>query len=245
MSSNKKTAKKEIKKVEEKSKFPLVISLLVILGIGAFATWYFLSNSNEKETSKGNTTSTKTGNSETIAPGNPKTPTDAYKKLYAAVKSQNKSAIRSLMSKDSMGLAQMQAGQSKKEVDEVLRNAFTATTYAKKLPAIRDERIKGRYGAIEVFNEKHRKWENLPFIIENGAWKLAVGNLFAGNFQSPGKPRTTIEKENANAAGKRDMVPYSNSNINTANIKPKVIDTNKAERLPGPPNKVPPPKNKK
>lgn len=250
MSSNKKTAKKEIKKIEENSKLPLIISLLVLLGIGAFATWYFLSNSNNPSNTT-NTTNGKTESSETIAAGNPTTPTEAYKKLFAALKAKDKATIKSMMSKDTLGLAQMQAGQSKKDIDEVLKNGFFTANATDKLPAIRDERVKGRFGAIEVFSKKQSAWENMPFIIENGMWKLAVGNLFGGSFKSPGKPRTTIEKENANAAGKRDLVPLKNknANINVANIKPKVIDTNKAEKLPGPPNKVPPPpppsKNKK
>ncbi len=227
MSSNKNTAKSELNNVAKKSKMPMIIGLLLLLGGIGFGSWYLLSNKNQPTT--GNTES----ESAKINPGNPPTPTEAYKKLYAAVKSKNKAEIKALMSNDSIGLAQMQAGQSKKEVDEVLANAFTSTTFADKLPAIRDERVKDKFGAIEVFDHSKNQWQDVPFVIENGAWKLAVGNLFAGTFQSPGKGRSVIEKENANAAGKTDMVPYGNGNLNT-NIEPKIIDPTKGGKVPIP-----------
>ncbi len=236
MSSNKNDVKKEIKKVQKKSRLPQILGLLLVLGIGGFGAWYLLNN-------PGKTNPTGTA-SETIAPGNPQTPTETYKKLYAAVKSQNKEEIKSIMSKDSIGLANMQAGQSKKEVDEVLKNAFTATTFSETLPTIRDERVKGKFGAIEVFNKKNNRWEDLPFVIEDGMWKLAIGNLFAGSFQSPGKSRSTIDKENANAAGKTDLVPYGNGNVNM-NVKPKIIDPMKDGKIPMQKGKLPiPPKAK-
>lgn len=228
MSSNKETTKTELKNVQNKSKLPLILSLLVLLGIIGAGSWYLLKTPN-KQIDNANTSSTDLA---TIKPGNPQTPTETYKKLYAAVKSKNKEEIKSLMSKDSIGLAQMQAGQSKKEIDEVLANAFTTTTFASSLPPIRDERIKGKFGSIEVFSQKSNRWEDLPFVIEDGAWKLAVGNLFAGTFQSPGKSRSIIEKENANAAGQTDMVPYGNGNINMNSANVTIIDPLKDGKVP-------------
>ncbi len=232
MSSSKKTVKEEVKKVEKKSKAPMIIGLLVLLGLGAFGAYYLLNNPGE--TTKDNTEPGDTPAE--ISAGNPQTPTEAYKKLFEAVKAKDTEAIKSMMSKDSMGLAQMQAGQSKKDISEVLKNAFSKTTFNPTLPAIRDERIKGSYGAIEVYIPKDGKWENVPFVAEDGMWKLAIGNLFAGSFKSPGESRSITEKKNANAAGKTDLVPYSNKNINM-NVKPKIIDTNSnVKRVPPPAN---------
>lgn len=235
MSSNKKTSNKEIKNVTKKSKLPLILVGLVVLGIIGFGAWYFLNQKNN---------SSETTESVEIASGNPKTPTETYKKLFEAVKNKNKSAIRSMMSKDSMGLANMQAGKSKKDVDEVLSNAFTSTVFTDKLPPIRDERVKGKFGAIEVYDYSKSEWQDLPFVIEDGAWKLAVGNLFAGTYERPGKGRATIERENANATGQTKVVPYSNSNTNT-NIKPTVIDPTKGGKVPIPMQQPDAPPNKK
>lgn len=241
MSSSKKTVKEEVKKVQKKSNTPMIIGLLVLLGVGALFAYYLLNN--PAETTKDNTAPGE--EAAVIEAGNPQTPTEAYKKLFEAVKAKDTEAIKTLMSKDSMGLAQMQAGQSKKDISEVLKNAFTKTTFNDTLPPIRDERIKGKYGAIEVFIPKESKWENVPFVAEDGMWKLAIGNLFSGSFKSPGESRSITERKNANAAGKTDLVPYTNKNINM-NVKPKIIDTNSnTKRIPPPPTKKTDPKTEK
>src|SRR5438552_2939937 len=43
--------------------------------------------------------------------GNAQSPTEAYRMLFAAVKSQDTAKIKSMYSKGSIGLAEMQAGQ--------------------------------------------------------------------------------------------------------------------------------------
>ncbi len=247
MSSNKTTANKELNNIEKKSIFPKIVLLVVTLGALTFGAWYLLSNPasiNESQNEVETTKNVAEEESLEIAPGNPATPTEAYKKLYAAVNGKDKAVIKAIMSKDTIGLGQMQVGQTKKDLDEVLANGFFTANMGDKLPAIRDERIRGKFGAVEVFSQKKNTWEDIPFVIEGGAWKLAVGNMFAGTFESPGTPRTTVERENANAAGKNDMIPYGDGNVNT-NIKPKIIDPSKGEILPAmPAGGVPKPKNK-
>jgi hypothetical protein len=161
---------------------------------------------------------------------------DAYKKFFAAVKSKDTEQIKAVMSKNSLGLAEFAAGQQKKPVDEVLKNGFTATTFADTLPNMRDERIKDDFGAIEVWNAQDKKWEDLPFIKEDGAWKFAVGDMFKGSYQSPGKPMSVKEQEAANAANP-NLVPAPapanmnsavnmNPNANVTVIKPKLDNRN-------------------
>jgi hypothetical protein len=120
-------------------------------------------------------------------------PTEAYRMLYAAVKAKDSDTIKQLMSKGSLGLAGMSAGQQKKPLEQVLENGLVAPTLAPSITEIRDERIKDNFGRIEVKNEKENRWEDLPFILEDGAWKLAVGDLFAGTFD----PKETLLKGKA------------------------------------------------
>ena len=150
------------------------------------------------------------------------TPSDAYKRLFGAVKAKNSSEIKKMLSKDTIKLGESAAARGKKSFEDVIKNGFTSTTFAEKVPAMRDERIKDKYGAVEVFNSSKGSWEDVPFIMEDGTWKLAVGNIFAGNYVRPGKSRSTIEQENANAMGNSDLVPYGNGNVNTdvSNVKP-------------------------
>ncbi|HQU91397.1 MAG TPA: hypothetical protein PLK77_03830 [Pyrinomonadaceae bacterium] len=143
------------------------------------------------------------------------TPTEAYKRLFAAVKSKNTEAIKAEFSKKSIAAAQAQAARGKIPVDEVFKNGFTATTFAETLPEMRDERVNGTMGALEVWNSKDSKWEDLPFVREDSGWKLAVGDMFAGSWKSPGRGRDAKEREAANAAsGNATKIVNSNVNFN-------------------------------
>ena len=148
-------------------------------------------------------------------------PTEAYKQLYAAVKAKNTEQIKAVMSKKTHAFAEMVAARQNDPVEKVFENGFTATTFAESLPEIRDERVSGEFGAVEVWNAKDKRWEDLGFIYEDGAWKLAVGEMFGGTFQSPGKGRAIKEQEAANLMN-NNLVPAvpTNGNANgNANVK--------------------------
>lgn len=156
------------------------------------------------------------------------TPTAAYKRLYAAVKAKDTEAIKAEFSKNSIGAAQTQSARMNVPIEEVYKNGFTATTFAESLPEVRDERVNGSMGAVEVWNSKESKWEDLPFIREGSAWKLAVGDVFAGNWKSPGPGRDTKERIAANAVSGNTKVVNAMANVNfnqvtnaNANSKPR------------------------
>jgi hypothetical protein len=110
------------------------------------------------------------------------TPTEAYKLLYDNVKAKQIAVVKGLMSEKTMGLAQMSAQQQNKSIDSVFDNGFTATTFSPTMPEIRDERVKGAMGAIEVYNSRESRWEDLPLVREKGGWKFAFGDIFAGTY---------------------------------------------------------------
>jgi hypothetical protein len=128
-------------------------------------------------------------------------PTEAYKRLYAAVKSRDTDAIKKEMSQKTIEFGLMAAGRNKTPVNKVYENGFTATTFGSALPNMRDERINGDLGAVEVWNSKESKWEDLPFVREDGRWKLAVGELFDGTSRSPRSGSDLPEKGTGNSAG--------------------------------------------
>ena len=157
----------------------------------------------------------------------------AYKSFYDAVKSKNAEEIKKHLSKGSLGLAELAAQQQNKTLEKVLENGLTATTINDTLPKMRDERVKDNYGSIEVYNKRDNRWEDIPFIKEEGKWKMALGELFSGSFKSPGKSQATLEQANSNAAG-NNMIPL-NANIDgkltnpaseNSNVNVIVIDTN-------------------
>jgi hypothetical protein len=176
------------------------------------------------------------------ASGYEDSPTGAYKRLYDAVKSKNIDAIKAAMTKKSVEFASMAATRENKPVEQVLENGFTATTFSPTLPQMRDQRIDGDMGAVEVYNAKDKIWEDLPFIREDGQWKFAVGDMFAGTYKSPGKSQAEKERESANAVS-NTMVPMNmNTNVNMNAIKPMVPKP--ATNMPRQPSNTPPLANK-
>lgn len=143
------------------------------------------------------------------------TPTEAYKRIFAAVKEKNSDKIKAEMSQESQAFAESLAARQKNPIAKVYENAFTGTTFSSTLPEIRDERLSSCYGAIEVRNNKEQRWEDLPFVNEGGTWKFAIGELFSGAYKSPGKGMDEIEHEAANVARGSSAPPPANMMANT------------------------------
>ncbi|MGH9820463.1 MAG: hypothetical protein ACRD43_09875 [Pyrinomonadaceae bacterium] len=165
-------------------------------------------------------------------------PTEAYKRLFAAVKSKDINAIKNEMSKQSNTLVASIAAMQKKSVDDVYANGLTSSLHSDTLPEMRDERVNNEMGALEVYNSGTHKWEDIPFILEDGRWKLAVGDALKGTYKSPGKGRDQKEKEAANA--------LSNMN-NGGNKTGPAVSSNSAASVENnqPATKPPPPSNAK
>ena len=159
------------------------------------------------------------------------TPTQAYKRLFDAVKSKQTDSIKSHVTGNTVELASFISAQNKTPVEKVFENGFVSSTFAATLPDIRDERVNCNMGAIEVWNASQQKWEDTPFMIENGQWKLAVGDVMRGNYKSPGKGLATREAEAANSARGNSvpMAPAFNAN-RPVNMSPPANLANKMNR---------------
>lgn len=121
--------------------------------------------------------------------------TEAYKNLYDAVKSKNTENIKANMSKATVDFALTVAGMQKKTPEEMFRNGLIQSTSSEKLPPTRNERIKDNMGALEV-QEANGTWQDVPFILEDGRWKLAVGDLFNGSYKKPAPSQAETEANN-------------------------------------------------
>lgn len=139
-------------------------------------------------------------------------PTEAYQMLFAAVKAKDTEKIKQVMSKKTLSFAAEAGKVQSQSLEEVLANGLTKTTKTISLPQIRDERIKDNFASLEVYSQEKQEWEDLPFILEDGSWKLAIGDFVKNTFKSPGKGRAQIEKEAANLMVKPNT---NSSNVNT------------------------------
>lgn len=162
-------------------------------------------------------------NQKTVIEGpiNAQTPTEAYKSLYAAVKARDNQRIQKLMSRNTMAFAGFAIEQNKQSLEKFFENGLTATTFADNLPEIRDERVNGNFAAVEVFSQKDNRWEDLPFVLEDGMWKLAVGDSFKGEYKSPGKGQAQIEMEANNPAMIDTTASGASGNSNSKTEIPK------------------------
>lgn len=187
-------------------KFKLVQRLFVFIFVLAFAFLSFACQSS------GNQAAT---NQEAVkAP----TPREAYRLLYEAVKAKDAETIRQLMSNSTKSFAEFAAAKQNQSPAEVVKNGLTATTFAASLPESRDERVNANFGALEVYNQKDNRWDDLPFVLEDGGWKLAVGDAFNGSFKSPGKGQAQLEMEASNPVNEASIPPAGNT---TENPPPK------------------------
>jgi anaerobic ribonucleoside-triphosphate reductase len=189
-----------------------------IIHFGLIATFAFLSfacqKTETKSASNASNTAAQTSNAAAEMPG-AQTPTEAYKMLYAAVKAKETEKIKQMVTKETQGLAEFMAARGNQPIAKSYENGFTATTFAPELPEIRDERVKDNFGAIEVYNQQDKRWEDLPFIKEGAGWKLAIGDVFKDTFKSPGDPKSKIENAASNSAVNKMIAPMLNSNSNS------------------------------
>lgn len=153
------------------------------------------------------------------------TPTEAYKRLFAAVKKKDVEAIKNEFSAKTKEFAKAVAARQNVPLEKVFSNGFTSSTFSDQLPEIRDERIKDDMGAIEVWNSGENRWEDLPFVRESDGWKLAIGELFSGTYKSPGKGKSVIDQEAINAmSGNKSVqngqMPANLNNPPAANARP-------------------------
>lgn len=141
------------------------------------------------------------------------TPTAAYKRVFEAVKKKDTAAIKKEMSSTTQAFALSLVEMRKQSEEEIYKNGFFESMMNDSFPQLRDERVKDNYAAIEAITPKGT-WEDVPFVKENGAWKIAVGDVFQNTYQSPGKPASAA---NANTQIPQ-VVPAPNTNTN-ANVQ--------------------------
>lgn len=128
------------------------------------------------------------------------TPAQAYKTMYFAVKCKNVVGIKNVLSRETIEFMTAAAEMQKKPFDEAIANGLSESTFSNTLPKLCADRVKKKMGALEV-KRTDGVWEDLPFVWEDGQWKLAVGDLFKGTYRKPGptkcmtppvKPKVTV-----------------------------------------------------
>ncbi len=101
-----------------------------------------------------------------------KSPTEVLKALNEASKAKDAAAIKDSVSKGTLNLIEESAKAQNTTVDELLKKDNGAPF--KELPEMRNEKIEGDTATIELKNTTSNDWETVPFVKEDGIWKLAL-----------------------------------------------------------------------
>jgi hypothetical protein len=99
-------------------------------------------------------------------------PTATFKKFFEASKKKDVPGIRKTLSKGSLEMFDKFAKQQNKTMDEMLKEV-DKDSKTETMPETRNEKIDGETATLEVKNEKTGKWDSLPFVKEEGEWKIA------------------------------------------------------------------------
>lgn len=174
--------------------------ILILLAIVVIAVGVVIFRGSFKKQSSTSTNSSTTTIGESGEPVNcsnltAANPTAAYIALFEAVKKKNIQAIRCQMSKQTLELANFMSQTYKKPFEEVLKNGMTESAMQASLPEITNEKINGNQATIDV-KKANGQWEQIPFVNEDGGWKLAFGEVMKGTMSitQPGATNPTLNQ---------------------------------------------------
>jgi uncharacterized membrane protein YgcG len=102
-------------------------------------------------------------------------PTATAKAFAEAVKNKDVQGIKNAMSKGSLAMMENFAKMQNKSLDEALKEPNSSpppTSFES-----RNEKITGDTATLEIKDEKG-KWDEIPFVKEDGQWKIALDKAF-------------------------------------------------------------------
>lgn len=109
-------------------------------------------------------------------------PTATAKAFYEASKSRDVQGIKNSLSKGSLAMMESFAQMSNKNLDDFLKDPQSSSpppTFE-----VRNEVITGETATLEIKDEKG-KWDKLPFVREDGQWKIALDKAFEQGLSGP------------------------------------------------------------
>src|SRR5688500_113450 len=100
----------------------------------------------------------------------PATPLETLQTYTKAIKQKDTATMKLLLSTDTLKMHQLEAQAQNVSVDEIVKRE-TLFTEEQKTVKFRNEKIEGDTATLEVENS-FGSWETVPFVKENGEWKI-------------------------------------------------------------------------
>ena len=135
-------------------------------------------------------------------------PTATLKAFYEATQKKDAEGIKKTLSKGTLEMLEGFAKAQNKTLDESLKSGLANDTSSGNMPETRNEKVDGDKATVEVKNDKTGQWESVPFVKEEGNWKIAFDQMFRdafkniGNTNSGGTSTGNANSSSANNANK-------------------------------------------
>jgi hypothetical protein len=138
--------------------------------------------------------------------GKTETPTETIKALHEVSQKKDVEGIKKRLSRGTLKLYEETAQKQKTTVDELLKQEGGAPMQI--LPEMREEKIEGETATVEVKNALTGEYEKLPFVKEDGVWKVAIDKYLE-----------TMQQKLKEAMNQPPTSADPSTNTNSANTK--------------------------
>lgn len=102
-------------------------------------------------------------------------PTATLNTFIEAIKKKDGDTIKKCLSQSSLTALEKSAKEANMTVDQMIIEGDDMSK--EKTPAFRNEKIEGDTATLEVEDEKNKKWDTIPFVKEDGNWKIAFDKM--------------------------------------------------------------------
>ncbi len=103
------------------------------------------------------------------------TPTETMKTFLEALKKKDVKGVRLSISKSSLEQYEKIAEEQNKTLEEIMMSSEDNSM--KENLEMRNEKIDGDSATLEVKDDDTGKWETIPFVKEEGSWKIAFDKM--------------------------------------------------------------------
>ncbi|MGI8495580.1 MAG: nuclear transport factor 2 family protein [Pyrinomonadaceae bacterium] len=140
-------------------------------------------------------------------------PTEVLKKFVEASMKKDPEAIKQTLSSGTLKMIQESAQKQNTTVEELLKK--DDPTALKEMPETRNETVEGDTATVEVKNKAGDDWDKIPFVKEEGKWKIALDKFM----QDLMKMNDDMKSSNTKTMP-MDTVNSNTANSPAANSKP-------------------------
>lgn len=100
----------------------------------------------------------------------PETPLETFKNYTKAIKQKDLTTMKLLLSQETIKMHEQEAKVQNVTLDDIVKRE-TLFTEDQKSVEFRNEKIEGEKATLEVKNS-FGSWETVPFVKEDGTWKI-------------------------------------------------------------------------